>query len=99
MVTESSNDDAAKVDGESAESARTRRTRPYPVSPFEDALSLGEAIMQYASGEKVRRLTLIQTYREKLVTKQGRPLMILKASEIQSVYFIRTSINRVHLEG
>lgn len=60
MVTESSNDDAAKVDGESAESARTRRTRPYPASSFEDALSLGEAIMQYAAGEKVRRLTLMQ---------------------------------------
>ncbi|MDR7057754.1 hypothetical protein J2W70_005155 [Pseudomonas koreensis] len=60
MVTESSIDDAAKADGESAESARTRRTRPYPASSFEDALSLGEAIMQYAAGEKVRRLTLMQ---------------------------------------
>ncbi|KAE9646011.1 hypothetical protein [Pseudomonas sp. PB106] len=60
MVTESSNDDAAKVTGESSESARTRRTRPYPASSFEDALSLGEAIMQYAAGEKVRRLTLMQ---------------------------------------
>lgn len=60
MVTESSNDVAGKADGESAESARTRRTRPYPASSFEDALSLGEAIMQYAAGEKVRRLTLMQ---------------------------------------
>ncbi|PNA02707.1 MULTISPECIES: hypothetical protein [unclassified Pseudomonas] len=60
MATESSIDDAAKADGESAESARTRRTRPYPAASFEDALSLGEAIMQYAAGEKVRRLTLMQ---------------------------------------
>lgn len=60
MVTEISNDEAARADGESSESARTRRTRPYPASSFEDALSLGEAIMQYAAGEKVRRLTLMQ---------------------------------------
>lgn len=60
MVTENSNDDVGKSESDSAESARTRRTRPYPASSFEDALSLGEAIMQYAAGEKVRRLTLMQ---------------------------------------
>lgn len=40
-----------------AEPARTRTARPYPASSFVDALQLGEAIMQRAAGEKVRRLT------------------------------------------
>ena len=40
--------------------ARTRQARPYPASSFTDALPLGEAIMRHASGEKVRRLTLVQ---------------------------------------
>lgn len=39
---------------------RTRHARPYPASSFADALPLGEAIMKYASGDKVRRLTLLQ---------------------------------------
>ncbi|RYZ76415.1 MAG: hypothetical protein EOP06_31345, partial [Proteobacteria bacterium] len=42
------------------EKKRTRKTRPYPASSFQDALPLAEAIMKYASGEKVRRLTLLQ---------------------------------------
>jgi hypothetical protein len=40
------------------ETARTRKPRPYPASSFKDALPLGEGIMKYAAGEKVRRLTL-----------------------------------------
>ena len=40
--------------------AKTRKARPYPASSFNDALPLGEAIMQKAAGEKVRRLTLLQ---------------------------------------
>lgn len=43
MVTETSIDLAAKADGKSAISARTRRTRLDPVPSFEKALSLGEA--------------------------------------------------------
>ncbi|HEY6923696.1 MAG TPA: hypothetical protein VI653_09520 [Steroidobacteraceae bacterium] len=39
--------------------ARTRTVRPYPASSFTDALPLGEAIMKFASGERVRRLTLL----------------------------------------
>lgn len=42
------------------DSSKTRKARPYPASSFTDALPLGEAIMQKASGEKVRRLTLLQ---------------------------------------
>ncbi|WP_267107277.1 hypothetical protein [Xanthomonas sacchari] len=42
------------------EAARTRTARPYPASSFADALTLGEAIMRFASGDRVRRLTLLQ---------------------------------------
>ena len=42
------------------DAAKTRKARPYPASSFKDALPLGEAIMQKAAGEKVRRLTLLQ---------------------------------------
>jgi len=42
------------------DTVRTRKPRPYPASSFTDALPLGEAIMKHASGEKVRRLTLLQ---------------------------------------
>jgi hypothetical protein len=40
--------------------ARTRTARPYPASSFTNALPLGEAIMNFASGDKVRRLTLLE---------------------------------------
>ena len=39
---------------------RSRQTRPYPASSFEDALVLGRAVMTHAAGEKVRRLTLLE---------------------------------------
>ena len=35
-----------------------RKTKPFPVVSFEDALEVGNAIQKYASGEKVRRITL-----------------------------------------
>ncbi len=37
-----------------------RTTRIYPAVSFEEALKLGEAIHQFASGERVNRLTLLQ---------------------------------------
>jgi hypothetical protein len=40
--------------------ARSRTPRPYPASSFQEALPLAEAIHQYASGQKVRRLTLLK---------------------------------------
>jgi hypothetical protein len=41
--------------------ATVKRTpRPYPAASFEEALPLAEAIHKYASGEKVRRLTLLK---------------------------------------
>src|SRR5262249_20169082 len=36
-----------------------RAKRPYPASSFEDALPIAQAIQTFASGEKVRRLTLL----------------------------------------
>jgi hypothetical protein len=55
----SKNSKKAKV-AKPTESAKSRKARPYPASSFTDALVLGEAIMKYAAGEKVRRLTLLQ---------------------------------------
>jgi hypothetical protein len=43
-----------------ATAGRSRTARPYPASSFTDALTLGDAIMRFASGDKVRRLTLLQ---------------------------------------
>ena len=43
-----------------AHAGRQRQNRPYPASTFKDAVPLGEAIMRFASGDKVRRLTLLQ---------------------------------------
>lgn len=42
------------------EASKSRTQRPYPASSFKDALVLGEAIMKYAAGDRVRRLTLLQ---------------------------------------
>lgn len=48
------------VDAKAGDEGRTRASRPYPASSFEDALDLGLAIMRLAAGEKVRRLTLLE---------------------------------------
>jgi hypothetical protein len=39
---------------------RTREARPYPAAPFEESLTLADAIQKFASGERVRRLTLLR---------------------------------------
>ncbi len=44
---------------ESKDDTRTRKTRPYPDAPFKETMQLGEAIVTFAGGEKVRRLTLL----------------------------------------
>lgn len=44
----------------SDDETRSRQARPYPASSFTDALVLGEAIMKFASGDRVRRLTLLE---------------------------------------
>jgi len=49
-----------KVSSKPQSSPKKKRVaRPYPASSFEDALQLGKAIMQYAKGDEVRRLTLM----------------------------------------
>lgn len=45
---------------ESNEKKRTRKQRNYPAWTFEQSLFLAEAIQQFASGEKVNRLTLFK---------------------------------------
>jgi hypothetical protein len=49
-----------KTKGVRRDGARTRKSRPYPASSFEEALPLAGAIHQFASGERVRRLTLLR---------------------------------------
>lgn len=51
---------AVKKAAKKTDSTKTRKARPYPASSFKDALQLGEAIMTYAAGDKVRRLTLLE---------------------------------------
>lgn len=61
MATAKKNPAAAKKQEKPAASVtRTRTARPYPASSFQDALDLGNAIMQLAAGERVRRLTLLE---------------------------------------
>lgn len=52
---------ASQRSAKRAKSARKPRTqRPYPAVPFSQAVALGDAIHQHASGQKVRRLTLLE---------------------------------------
>ncbi len=50
----------ARRTGKAGATRRSRQARPYPAAPFEEALTLAEAIQKYASGQRVRRLTLLQ---------------------------------------
>ena len=71
---------AKKADAKAAESGRTRQARPYPASSFKDALPLGEAILKFAAGEKVRRLTLLQQM-DKSPTSSGTKMMITNSGK------------------
>lgn len=44
----------------SDKNTRKRVNRPYPVVSFKEARLIGDAIFKYASGQKVRRLTLLE---------------------------------------
>lgn len=55
--------------------SKKRQLRPYPASPFEEALPLGEAIHQFASGEKVRRLTLLKQLNKSPTSSSTRMLI------------------------
>jgi hypothetical protein len=54
---------------------RTRTVRPYPVVPFKEATVIGDAIFKYASGEKVRRLTLLEKMERSPVSGPTRALI------------------------
>ncbi len=71
---------AKKAASKQAESGRARQSRPYPASSFKDALPLGEAILKYASGEKVRRLTLLQQM-DKSPNSSGTKMMITNSGK------------------
>lgn len=63
-----------------AKPSRTRKERKFPALTFEEALSVPEAIQKYASGQKVRRLTLFERLNSdpdklearKLITASGQ---------------------------
>lgn len=63
-----------------SESVRTRQARPYPASSFRDALVLGEAILKFAAGERVRRLTLLQQI-DKSPNSSGTKMMITNSGK------------------
>ena len=51
---------ASKRESDDTEAKRRRTHRPYPVVPYKEATQIGEAIFKFASGDKVRRLTLLE---------------------------------------
>lgn len=69
------------VDGSETSSdpqARTRRKRPqrdFPAATFEEALELAFAIQKYASGQKIRRLTLFQEMERSAESGTSRQLV------------------------
>lgn len=60
--------------------ARTRTSRPYPASSFMEAIPLGEAIHRFASGQKVRRLTLLKEM-DKSPTSSGTMMLITNSGK------------------
>ena len=60
--------------------SKSRKARPYPATSFQDALPLGEAIIKYAAGEKVRRLTLLQQM-DKSPTSSTTHMMVTNSSK------------------
>src|SRR5215831_19033367 len=53
-------DELDEDDGSSGSSRRGNPARTYPAGSFSDSLELGQAIQTHASGDKVRRLTLME---------------------------------------
>lgn len=49
-----------KTDDNGDNKKKKRVKRPYPACPYQDALAIGKGIVKHASGERVRRLTLLQ---------------------------------------
>ena len=66
--------------GKAPKRSRSRSPRPYPASSFKEALPLAEAIHQYASGQKVRRLTLLQQM-QKSPTSSATQMLITNSGK------------------
>lgn len=64
----------------SENSSRKRIPRPYPASSFQEALPIAESIHKYASGEKVRRLTLLKQL-DKSPTSSATQMMITNSTK------------------
>lgn len=60
MATKKTPVKAAGKDAASRPARRLRKERKFPALTFEEALALPEAIQKFASGQKVRRLTLFE---------------------------------------
>jgi hypothetical protein len=63
-----------------AKGSRTRSSRPYPASSFAEALPLADAIHEYAAGQKVRRLTLLQQM-QKSPTSSATKMLITNSGK------------------
>lgn len=50
----------AKSSNDGGDKKRKRIKRPYPACPYRDAMAIGRGIVKHASGERVRRLTLLE---------------------------------------
>lgn len=59
---------------------RKRTVRPYPAGPFEEAFQLAEQIQKFASGRKVRRLTLFKEM-NKSPTSSGSVMLITNSGK------------------
>ena len=70
----------AKRRGKGKRKVRSRTSRPYPASSFMEALPLAEAIHRFASGQKVRRLTLLKEM-DKSPTSSSTQMLITNSGK------------------
>jgi hypothetical protein len=65
----------AKKKADGAKQPRTRKERKFPALTFAEALTLAEGIQKYASGQKVRRLTLFEKLNKEPDSVESRRLV------------------------
>jgi len=66
---------AANGTGAAGHPRRQRKERMFPALTFEEALEIPEAIQKYASGQKVRRLTLFEKLNKEPDSTEARQLV------------------------
>src|ERR1035438_9054676 len=66
---------AANDAGAGGHTRKQRKERKFPALTFEEALEIPEAIQKYASGQKVRRLTLFEKLNKEPDSKEARQLV------------------------